>query len=131
MQSLAEKLASEVPKARVVKAFNTMAQEIFELAPSPLKDYQVSVFVCADDAEARKAVMQLAKDIGFASVDCGELRHARLVEGLGDFIRFMIGGQLQNPYATLSVNLLPPASEQRLGGRQPSNLSSMRRAHAV
>jgi len=123
VQSLAEKLASEVPNARVVKAFNTMAQEVFELAPSPLKDYQVSVFVCADDTESRKAVMQLAEDIGFAPVDCGELRHARLVEGLGDFIRFMIIGQLQNPYATISVNVLPPASEQRLGGRQASNLS--------
>jgi predicted dinucleotide-binding enzyme len=103
VQSLAEKLASEVPNARVVKAFNTMAQEVFELAPSPLKDYQVSVFVCADDIEARKTVMQLANEIGFASVDCGELRRARLLEGLGDLIRFMIIGQLQNPYATISV----------------------------
>jgi 8-hydroxy-5-deazaflavin:NADPH oxidoreductase len=121
-QSLAEKLAAEVPNARVVKAFNTMAQEVFELAPSPLKEYKVSVFVCADDTEARQTVMQLAEDIGFAAVDCGELRHARLVEGLGDFIRFMLIGQLQNPYATISVNVLPAASEQRLGGRQASNL---------
>jgi 8-hydroxy-5-deazaflavin:NADPH oxidoreductase len=122
VQSLAEKLASEVPNARVVKAFNTMAQEVFELAPTPLKDLQVSVFVCADDIAARQVVMNLAKEIGFAPVDCGELRHARLVEGLGDFIRFILIGQLQNPYATISVNVLPPASEQRLGGRQISNL---------
>jgi 8-hydroxy-5-deazaflavin:NADPH oxidoreductase len=122
VQSLAEKLASEVPTARVVKAFNTMAQEVFELAPTPLKDLQVSVFVCADDIAARQVVMNLAKEIGFAPVDCGELRHARLVEGLGDFIRFILIGQLQNPYATISVNVLPPASEQRLGGRQISNL---------
>lgn len=121
-QSLAEKLASEVPNAKVVKAFNTMAQEVFELAPSPLKDYQVSVFVCGDAIEARQVVMKLAEDIGFVAVDCGALRHARLVEGLGDFIRFMIIGQLQNPYATISVNVLPAASEQRLGGRQPSSL---------
>lgn len=122
VQSLAEKLALEVPHARVVKAFNTMAQELFELAPSPLQDHHVSVFVCGDDIEARQVVMKLAEDIGFVAVDCGELRHARLVEGLGDFIRFMIIGQLQNPYATISVNVLPTASEQRLGGRQASNL---------
>lgn len=122
VQSLAEKLASEVPQARVVKAFNTMAQEVFELAPSPLKDHQVSVFVCGDDVEARQTVMKLAEDIGFIAVDCGELRHARLVEGLGDFIRLMIIGQLQTPYATLSVNVLPHVSEQRLGGRQASHL---------
>jgi 8-hydroxy-5-deazaflavin:NADPH oxidoreductase len=122
VQSLAEKLASEVPNARIVKAFNTMAQEVFELAPSPLKDYQVSVFVCGDDIEARQVVMKLAEDIGFVAVDCGDLRHARLVESLGDFIRFIIMGQLQNPYATISVNVLPATSEQRLGGRQASNL---------
>jgi predicted dinucleotide-binding enzyme len=32
VQSLAEKLATEVPNARVVKAFNTFSQEVFELA---------------------------------------------------------------------------------------------------
>jgi 8-hydroxy-5-deazaflavin:NADPH oxidoreductase len=121
-KSLAETLAEQVPNAIVVKAFNTMAQEVFELAPSPLKEHQVSVFVCGDDVEARQVVMKLAEDIGFAAVDCGALRHARLVEGLGDFIRFIIMGQLQNPYATISVNVLPAASEQRLGGRQVSNL---------
>jgi 8-hydroxy-5-deazaflavin:NADPH oxidoreductase len=61
--------------------------------------------------------MQLADAIGFVAVDCGGLRQARLVEGLGDFIRFMIMGQLQNPYATISVDVLPRATSQRLGGR--------------
>jgi len=116
--SLAEKLASEVPQAKVVKAFNTMAQEVFELAPDPLQQYRVSVFVCGDDAFARQTVMQLAEVIGFVPLDCGELRNARLLEGLGNFIRLMIIGQLQNPYATISVNVLPAAIDQRLGGRQ-------------
>jgi hypothetical protein len=121
-KSLAEKLAQEVPNARVVKAFNTMAQEVFELAPEPLKDYGVSVFVASDDEVARKTVMQLADEIGFVPVDCGKLRNARLIEGLGDFIRFMIIGQLQNSYATISVNILPASDRERLGGRQASNL---------
>ena len=51
--SLAEKLAEEVPTARVVKAFNTMAQEVFELSPQPLKEHNVSVFVASDDEQAR------------------------------------------------------------------------------
>ena len=42
-----------------------------------------------------------------------------MVEGLADFIRFMIGGMQLGPYATISVNQLPEAKEQRLGGRQP------------
>lgn len=121
-ESLAEKLAKEVPNARVVKAFNTMAQELFELAPEPLKNYHVSVFVAGDDEQARRAVMQLASEIGFVPVDCGVLRNARLVEGLGDFIRLIMIGQQQGSYATISVNVLPAAQEQRLGGRQNSAL---------
>jgi hypothetical protein len=122
-ESLVEKLAKDVPKARVVKAFNTMAQEVFELAPQPLKDYQVSVFVAGDDEQARKTVMQLAEEIGFVPVESGVLRNARLVEGLGDFIRLIMIGQQQGVYATISVNVLPAAEGQRLGGRQASSLN--------
>ncbi|BAY83906.1 NADP oxidoreductase coenzyme f420-dependent [Calothrix parasitica NIES-267] len=117
-ESLAEKLASEVPNVRVVKAFNTMAQEVFELAPTPLKDYNVSCFVAGDNEEARNIVMKIAEDIGFKPVDCGGLRNARLLEGMGNFIRFMIIGQKLGSYATISVNMLPTAQQQRLGGRQ-------------
>ncbi len=122
LESLAEKLAKNVPNARVVKAFNTMAQEVFELAPEPLKDYGVSVFVAGDDEQARKIVMGLAEEIGFLAVDSGVLRNARLVEGLGDFIRLIMIGQKQGVYATISVNVLPTAQGQRLGGRQASSL---------
>ncbi len=120
--SLAEKLAEQVPQARVVKAFNTMAQEVFELSPQPLKEYNVSVFVAGDDDDARKIVMNLAADIGFVPVDCGELRFARLLEGLGDFIRYLIIGQKLGSYATISVETLPEAENSRLGGRQASSL---------
>jgi NADPH-dependent F420 reductase len=120
--SLAEQLASEVPQAHVVKAFNTMAQEVFELSPQPLKEYNVSVFVAGDNEDARNIVMNLAADIGFAPVDCGELRFARLLEGLGDFIRYLIIGQKLGAYTTISVETLPEAENERLGGRQSSSL---------
>jgi 8-hydroxy-5-deazaflavin:NADPH oxidoreductase len=121
-QSLAEALAAQVPQAIVVKAFNTMAQEVFELAPEPLKEHQVSVFVASDDATARQKVMALAEEIGFVAIDSGGLRNARMIEGLGDFIRFLIIGQQQGGYATISVKVLPAVDSQRLGGRQSSNL---------
>lgn len=123
VESLAEKLAAVVPNACVVKAFNTMAQEVFELAPEPLRDYGVSVFVAGDDEQAKATVMQLAKEIGFLPVDSGVLRNARLIEGLGDFIRMIMIGQQQGSYATISVNVLPAAQGQRLGGRQASALN--------
>jgi len=121
-RSIAETLAEQVPQARVVKAFNTMAQEVFELSPTPLKEYEVSCFVSSDDAEARTIVMQLASEIGFAPIDCGKLQNARLLEGLADFIRLMIGGQGMGAYATVSVHVLPPAQQERLGGRRASHL---------
>ena len=121
--SLAEKLASEVPQAHVVKAFNTFAQEVFELAPSPLKDYNVSCFIAGDNQVARQKVMSLANDIGFTPIDSGKLRNARMLEKMADFIRFMIIAQNLGSYATISVNTLPTADKSRLGGRQASNLS--------
>jgi 8-hydroxy-5-deazaflavin:NADPH oxidoreductase len=122
IESLAEKLAADVPHAHVVKAFNTFAQEVFELSPTPLKNYNVSCFTCGDNESAKKTVMSLAEEIGFAPVDCGALRSARMLEALGDFIRFAIGGMKLGPFATISVNKLPAAQEGRLGGRQASNL---------
>lgn len=121
-QSLAEKLAAEVPNAKVVKAFNTMAQELFELAPVPLKNYNVSVFVAGDDESAKQTVIQLAQEIGFQPINCGELRHARLIESAGDLIRLLMIQQQMGSYATISIHSLPPAKTQRLGGRQASNL---------
>lgn len=123
VESLAERLAADVPDAHVVKAFNTMAQEVFELSPTPLRNYHVSCFICSDDEQARKTVITLAEDIGFSPVDCGPLHSARMIEGLGNLIRFMIGGMKLGPYATVSVNTIPAAQQQRLGGRQPSSLT--------
>ncbi len=121
-QSLAEKLAAEVPNVKVVKAFNTMAQELFELAPTPLENYNVSVFVAGNDESAKQTVIQLAQEIGFQAINCGELRHARLIESAGDLIRLLMIQQQMGSYATISVHSLPPAETQRLGGRQASNL---------
>ena len=121
-KSLSEKLAEEVPTARVVKAFNTISLEVLELAPQPLQDYRVSVFVASDLEADRTAIMSLAEEIGFVPIDAGILRNARLLEGLSDFQRLLAIGQNLGFYTTLSVNVLPPATQQRLGGRQPSSL---------
>jgi hypothetical protein len=121
-KGMQELLSGQVPNARVVKAFNTMAQELFELAPAPLNDYNVSVFVAGDDESAKQTVMELTQSIGFKPIDCGGLRHARLIESAGDLIRLLMIQQQMGAYATISVHSLPPAQTQRLGGRQASNL---------
>jgi predicted dinucleotide-binding enzyme len=122
VKSLAETLAEQVPNARVVKAFNTIPMEVFELAPEPLNDYNVSVFVASDDPTAKQTVMQLVQDIGFVPIDSGLLRNARLIEGLADLERFLIIGQNMGAYAVPVFKVLPLAQTQRLGGRQASAL---------
>jgi enoyl-[acyl-carrier-protein] reductase (NADH) len=46
-----------------------MGQEVFDLAPAPLQEHQVSVFVASDDVNAKQTVMQLAEEIGFVAID--------------------------------------------------------------
>ncbi len=116
--SLAEALAADVPSARVVKAFNTMAQEVFEHPSAQLKDYDVSSFLCGDDAGAKQVVADLSRDAGLTPVDCGPLRAARMLEPMGDFIRYMMFGMKRGYFATISVHDLPAATGARLGGRK-------------
>jgi 8-hydroxy-5-deazaflavin:NADPH oxidoreductase len=120
--SLAEKLAAQLPKARVVKAFNTMAQEVFELAPAPLNEHSVSAFLAGDDEAAKETVAELARAMGFVPVDAGPLKAARMLEGLADFVRYMLVSRGLGVYATFSLDKLPPAAQPRLGGRTPTRL---------
>src|SRR5262249_26588524 len=118
--SLAEQVAADVPGARVVKAFNTLAQEVFEHGADTIRAQGVAVFVSGDDEQARQTVSGLARDLGFSPVDCGRLRNARLLESLADLVRLLIIGQGRGPYLTLAVKELPAVTNPRLGGRQPS-----------
>ena len=119
--SVAERLQAELPGAKVVKAFNTFPSEVFELAPSPLADYNVSVFLASDDAAAKDVVGRLAASIGCVPVDCGGLKNAGVLEGVADLTRLLIG--MGHPMTvTISARDLPAPAGQRLGGRQPSAL---------
>ena len=99
----AEQLARDAPGARVVQAFNTVPHKVLELAREQLAPRRISVFVCSDDAAAKAAVIQLAGDLGFVGVDCGELARARIVDGVVDFIRFHIATMGRGPLTTISL----------------------------
>lgn len=120
--SFTEKLQADVPKAHVVKAFNTMAQEVFEIPPRQLAEHSVSVFLAGNDTAAKQTAAALARDIGFRPIDCGDAYRARLVEQLGDFIRWGIGGLELGAFATLSVNVLDDEPRDDLGGREASRV---------
>ena len=76
--SAAEELQKKLPKARVVKAFNTV------FAPNQstgrVGNEQLTLFVASDDAKAKQTIMQLGRDIGFDPLDAGALKSARYLE---------------------------------------------------
>lgn len=84
----AEELQKKLPKARVVKAFNTVFAQ--HMDSGRLGDEPLSAFVAADDDEAKKGVLELARQIGFDAIDAGPLKNARLLEPLA-FLNIQLG----------------------------------------
>jgi predicted dinucleotide-binding enzyme len=78
--SAAEELQKKAPRARVVKAFNTVFAQTMETGR--VKDQPATLFVAGDDAGAKEIVLGLGKDIGFDPVDAGPLKNARSLEPL-------------------------------------------------
>jgi 8-hydroxy-5-deazaflavin:NADPH oxidoreductase len=84
----AEELQKKLPNAKVVKAFNTVfanAMATGENTGTPL-----TVFVAADDADAKSTIIELGKSIGFDAVDAGPLANARLLEPMA-FLNIQLG----------------------------------------
>lgn len=77
----AEELQRKAPSTKVVKAFNTVFAE--HMDDGHVEDEQLSAMIAGDDADAKAAVMDLARTIGFDPVDAGPLRNARLLEPMG------------------------------------------------
>jgi 8-hydroxy-5-deazaflavin:NADPH oxidoreductase len=77
--SLAEQLQREFPEARVVKMFNTMANQVM-INPRGLAD-DSTIFVAGNDTEARQSAASIAADLGWTDVfDLGDLTAARALE---------------------------------------------------
>lgn len=75
-----EYVASLLPGARVVKAFNALYAQF--IAPDPRHEAGRQVlFLAGDDADAKNTVKDLASEFGFAPVDLGTLREGgRLIQ---------------------------------------------------
>jgi 8-hydroxy-5-deazaflavin:NADPH oxidoreductase len=77
----AEELAREIPKARVVCAFNTVPSEVlFGVYEARRKAARPSLVYCGDDERAKRVAAELIRDVGFDPVDAGPLRIARSTE---------------------------------------------------
>lgn len=77
----AEELQKLLPRAKVVKAFNTVFAHTMKTGK--LDGERLTVFVAGEDPKAKETVRKLAEGIGFDSVDAGPLKSARYLEPLG------------------------------------------------
>jgi len=74
----AEQVARWAKGAKVFKAFNTTGAPM--MADPVINGLRTVMFICGDDEGAKPAVLQLASDIGFDTIDAGKLVQARLLE---------------------------------------------------
>jgi predicted dinucleotide-binding enzyme len=79
----AEELQRKAPKAKVVKAFNTVFAK--NMSSGVVKGEKLTLFVAGDDKAAKELVLAAGKGIGFDPVDAGPLKNARWMETLGYF----------------------------------------------
>ena len=96
-----ELLAKHIGSGRVVKAFNTIWFEHLKTQGNinmPIEDRR-AIFICGDDAEAKKSVTALIEDIGFAAVDTGTLAE---------------GGRMQQPGTSIYNKSLTAKSAKDL-----------------
>jgi predicted dinucleotide-binding enzyme len=78
--SMTAHLAKRFPQLRLIKAFNTFGAEFHErpeLAGGP-----ADLYVAGDDADAKQALSDLSRTLGYTPVDTGPLRNAQHLESL-------------------------------------------------
>jgi hypothetical protein len=82
--STGEETQKKLPKARVVKAFNTVFAR--NQSTGKVGNEQLTAFIAGDDLKAKQTVAQLTRDIGFDPVDCGPIKAARYLDAMGVMI---------------------------------------------
>jgi len=78
--SAAESLQARLPKAHVVKAFNTLLAS--RQADPVIDGVPLDGYVAGDDPSAKQTVLELVRSIGLRPIDVGPLAMSRTLEAL-------------------------------------------------
>ncbi len=93
-RSLMEDLQMLVPKAKFVKAFNSVGNDLM-YKPS-FKEGRPTMFICGNDESAKKQVSSILDRFGWESEDMGLVESARAIEPLS--ILWCLPGFLRNQW---------------------------------
>lgn len=118
LSSLAEATQKDVPHAKVVKALNNQAMEVFNCDAAALRAAGAQAFIAGDDGEAKQIAIALLDDLGLKPVDFGPLSNAWLLELQADILRtymFATGNFLVTPGFIEAPRAEPRFGERRQG----------------
>ena len=80
--SASEEIAKAVPRAHVVKAFNTLFAQVLADGPDFSNDQRGYVLVAGDNDRAKQTAISLAQSMGWNTLDAGGIVNARYLEPL-------------------------------------------------
>ena len=93
-ESLLERLQREFPDARLVKAFNSVGSAL--MVDPKLKGGPPTMFICGNDAGAKKSVTGILEQFGWETADMWKAEAARAIEPL--CMLWCIPGFLRNDW---------------------------------
>lgn len=93
-RSLMEQLQADYPEARFVKAFNSVGNAL--MVNPDFGSIRPTMFICGNDADAKKQVSRVLEQFGFEAEDMGGVQAARAIEPL--CILWCIPGFLRNQW---------------------------------
>jgi predicted dinucleotide-binding enzyme len=93
-ESLMERLQREFPRARFVKAFNSVGNSC--MIDPQFKAGKPTMFICGNDEAAKKTVTGFLEQFGWETADMGQVEAARAIEPL--CMLWCIPGFLRNEW---------------------------------
>jgi 8-hydroxy-5-deazaflavin:NADPH oxidoreductase len=94
-ESLMERIQRLIPKAKLVKAFNSVGNA--HMYKPQFKEGKPTMFICGNDESAKRTVTDILSSFGWETEDMGKVEAARAIEPL--CILWCIPGMLRNQWS--------------------------------